>query len=126
MNFFCQMDLAAYFGAELRVIDGEECVCIPRRFSPSIPLIHGRPTALFRLVETARPDGEGFTHIIVPHLPRSVAERLPEADYVKMQQPVGKARALSPAAPKKEPDETPGLDASTLASHPVNYEDIPL
>jgi len=126
MNLYGQIDLGAYFGAEYRIIDGEECICIPRRFNPSVTVISGHPTALFRLVETARPDSDGFTHLVVPHLPKTVAMNLPEADYIKMQQPIGRAKSLAPPAPNKEPETRPGLDASILASRPVKYEDIPL
>lgn len=129
MNLFGTIDLGAYFGTEVRVIDGEEYICIPRRFNPTIQFFGGHPTALFRIMEHA-PDQDGFTHAAIPHIPKKLVPGIAAADFVKMTQPAGKFRILGAPSPLNEPQViSPGegaIDHRTLAANPVGRDDVPL
>ena len=126
MNLYGTIDLGAYFGAEVRVIDGEEYICIPRRFNPTIRFFGGHPNLLLDLNETKKPDDEGFTHLCLPHIPWEMLKTLPEADYIKMTNPVGKFKVLAPKKPEKVPEEPKNIGYETLAASPVKDTNIPL
>ena len=40
MNYFAEIDWGALFGAEVRVIDGADYLCIPMRFNPSLRFVN--------------------------------------------------------------------------------------
>lgn len=129
MNLWGTIDLSAYFGTEIRIIDGEEYICIPKRFNPTIQNFNGHPTALIKLIEHP-PDQDGFTYAAIPHIPKKLVPGIAAADFVKMTQPAGKFRVVG-ARPKPQETQatTPGdgsFDHRTLASNPVGWDDIPL
>lgn len=120
------IDLGAYFGAEHRVIDGEECVVIPLRFNASIIPLQGHPTAMFKLRPLRQPDAEGFVYAAYPHIPKN--RPLAQADRIKMTGQVGRFMILFPGVDRNIQDgqePAPGLDYSSLAANPVK-DDIPL
>lgn len=125
-NLFANIDFGAFFGAEVRVLEGQECLFIPLRYNPSIRMINRRPTALVSISEMKRPDAEGNTHEIYPHIPRSLVPGIADADFVKMTRPIGRARLLGPPVPNPEPQQRPVLDHNTLAPRAVKDDDIPL
>lgn len=124
MNYFANIDWGAFFGAEVRVIDGQDHLCIPLRFNPSIRIINRRPVSLLKIVQTSRPDAEGFTHKIFPHIPNAITHRFSAADYVKMTPVIGRAAPCGQTKPQPAPE--PVLDHNTLATRAVKDEDIPL
>lgn len=128
MNLYGNIDLGAYFGAEVRIIDGEEYICIPRRFNPTIQFFGGHATLLLDILETKRPDEDGFTHLCIPHLPKALLQTLPEADFVKMTAPVGKLKVLKKLEEIKEeePKKEAEVGSDSLAPRPVRDIDIPL
>ena len=126
MNLYGTIDLGAYFGTEVRVIDGEEYICIPKRFNPTIQFFGGRAILLLDIIETKQTDEDGFTHLCIPHIPRALLQSLPEADYIKMTGPVGKVKVLAPKKPEKAPETPRNIGYETLAAHPVKDTDIPL
>lgn len=126
MNLFGIIEFGSYFGTELRVVDGEECLQIPLRFNPSIRVMNGRAVAMFKIKQRSEPDEFGFSHLIVPHIPQSVAMSLPEADYRKMSNPIGKLKVLEAPIPRAPKDQPRGLDHTALATNPVQPDDIPL
>ena len=128
MNYYGEIDLSAFFGAEVRVLDGEEHICIPKRFNPAIRFFGSRPLVLMSVKESRRPDQDGFTHAIYPYLPRRLAECIPEADYIKMTAQIGRLRPVGqrPAPEPVQPEQPKAIGAEVLASRPVTDSDIPL
>lgn len=120
MNLYGKIDFSGYFGVEYRVLDGEEYICIPRRFNPSIPVFSGHPVALLKLIER-EPDADGNTFAAYPHIPRSVLPALEPGDIIRMTRQVGAFRVMTGANEKDRP-----IGQETLATNPVNYDDIPL
>lgn len=119
------IDLGAFFGAERRVLDGEEHIVIPLRFNPSIVNINGSPTAMLRLRPMPTPDQDGYTHSAIPHIPKS--RQLTPADFAKATRPIGRFKEqLPPGQQIQQPDPTSGIDYTTFASNPVMTDDIPL
>lgn len=126
MKIYATVDLSALVGAEVRVLDGEECLYVPIRYNPCICFLGGHPTLLMDVVELRQPDKDGYTHAIVPHVPKAIAKVIPEADYHKMTQPIGRAKGHGRPKNKIEPEPAPGLGPEQLAQRPVTDDEIPL
>lgn len=126
MRLYGQIDLGAYFGAEVRVLDGEDCLFIPLRFNQTIRNFSGHPTLLLDIVEKKKPDADGYTHLCLPHIPRAILQSVPEADYIKMTNPVGRFVVYGATEPQATQAPANTVGHETLAPRPVTDNDIPL
>lgn len=128
MKGYGNIDLSAFFGIEVRQIDGQDCLFIPLRFNQSVRFIKGRPILLFTVDQLKRYDGQGYNHIIIPYLPQSVVKYTPEADYMKMSQPIGRMRLIfeKKKSPQEPQNTSPAISSAQLATNPVTDDIIPL
>ena len=127
MNLFGHVNLNLFFGAEIRVIDGEEHICIPTRFNPSIVPYGGHRRVMFEILELDHPDNDGFTHICMPHLPKAIKRALPDADVIKMSNPVGRFKEYRMiTAESVPPPKKSRMGYERLAANPVKEDEIPL
>lgn len=124
---FGNIDLGAYFGAEVRVLDGEEGLFIPLRFNPSIRRAGSRIIANYLLRPMSYPDPDGFLYTAFPHIPKSY--HLAPADREKMTPKIGRFLVIGvpdQTSPAEEPPARPGVGHDILAANPVNPDSIPL
>lgn len=136
-NMFGGVNLLAYYGAEIREIDGEYCVCIPLKYNRSIVPSGDRAIALIHLWDLGRTDYLGNTHAAYTALPKSLSKVMPEGDYVKMRRQVGYFQdkgdtdlgVPKPPPPKRpfQQNPTPSgqLDYTSLAPRAVKDDEIP-
>lgn len=133
MKLFIKIDLAGYFGAECRVIDGREGIFIPFKTNRTIVPASGRAIALFHTFQMQHADADGNTMLVIPFIPKKIAEKTARADIVKMTMPIGRIRIsdfqTNNAPPAQEAPTEPArtkIDHTILAASPITDDDIPL
>ena len=134
MKLFIKIDLAGYFGAERRTVDGEDGIFIPLSTNRSIIPSGGKAVALFHTFEMRQRDADGNTMLVIPFLTKKTEARLARADIVKMTAPIGKIRVEGAPTARKAPaaaasakdDATSKIGHSILAPRPVTDNEIPL